>query len=70
MSGCRPRPPGRLDARERSADLGLTVQPPGDLGVHVFGVQPFGQILLDAGIGAPSHAAQALELGYDAVLLN
>jgi thiazole synthase len=26
--------------------------------------------VVDAGIGAPSHAAQALELGYDAVLLN
>src|SRR5438034_3652636 len=26
--------------------------------------------LVDAGLGAPSHAAQALELGYDAVLLN
>lgn len=27
-------------------------------------------LVVDAGIGAPSHAAQALELGYDAVLLN
>jgi len=26
--------------------------------------------VVDAGIGLPSHAAQALELGYDAVLLN
>jgi thiazole synthase len=26
--------------------------------------------VVDAGIGAPSHAARALELGYDAVLLN
>jgi thiazole synthase len=25
---------------------------------------------VDAGIGAPSHAAQAMELGFDAVLLN
>ena len=25
---------------------------------------------VDAGLGAPSHAAHALELGYDAVLLN
>src|SRR2546430_9435366 len=25
---------------------------------------------IDAGLGAPSHAAHALELGYDAVLLN
>ncbi len=27
-------------------------------------------IVIDAGIGAPSHAAQALEIGCDAVLLN
>ncbi|MEO1206662.1 MAG: thiazole synthase [Pseudomonadota bacterium] len=27
-------------------------------------------LVIDAGIGAPSHAAQAMELGYDAVLLN
>lgn len=27
-------------------------------------------LIVDAGIGAPSHAAQAMELGMDAVLLN
>lgn len=27
-------------------------------------------LIIDAGIGAPSHAAAAIELGYDAVLLN
>jgi thiazole synthase len=27
-------------------------------------------LIVDAGIGKPSHAAQAMELGYDAVLLN
>ena len=27
-------------------------------------------LIVDAGIGAPSHAADALELGYDGVLLN
>ncbi len=27
-------------------------------------------LIIDAGIGAPSHAAQVMELGYDAVLLN
>lgn len=27
-------------------------------------------LIVDAGIGRPSHAMQALELGYDAVLLN
>ena len=27
-------------------------------------------LIVDAGIGAPSHAALALEMGYDAVLLN
>ncbi len=26
--------------------------------------------MIDAGIGRPSHAAVAMELGYDAVLLN
>jgi thiazole synthase len=28
------------------------------------------KLIVDAGIGAPSHAALAMELGYDAVLLN
>ena len=27
-------------------------------------------LVIDAGLGAPSHAAQAMEMGYDAVLLN
>ncbi|HUA23606.1 MAG TPA: thiazole synthase [Steroidobacteraceae bacterium] len=27
-------------------------------------------LIVDAGIGVPSHASQALELGYDAVLIN
>lgn len=27
-------------------------------------------LVVDAGLGTPSHAAQAMELGYDAVLLN
>ena len=27
-------------------------------------------LIVDAGIGAPSHAAEAMEMGYDAVLLN
>ena len=27
-------------------------------------------LVIDAGLGAPSQAAQAFELGYDAVLLN
>jgi thiazole synthase len=31
---------------------------------------PDATLIIDAGIGAPSHAAQALELGCDAVLLN
>lgn len=31
---------------------------------------PEATLIVDAGIGAPSHAAQALEMGYDAVLLN
>ncbi|WP_049775319.1 thiazole synthase [Hyphomicrobium denitrificans] len=31
---------------------------------------PDAKLIIDAGIGAPSHAAHAMELGYDAVLLN
>ena len=27
-------------------------------------------LVIDAGVGAPSHAAEAMEMGYDAVLLN
>lgn len=27
-------------------------------------------LIIDAGMGAPSHAAEAMEMGYDAVLLN
>lgn len=27
-------------------------------------------LVIDAGVGAPSHAASAMEMGYDAVLLN
>lgn len=31
---------------------------------------PSAQLVVDAGIGAPSHAAAAMEMGYDAILLN
>lgn len=31
---------------------------------------PNALLVVDAGIGAPSHAASAMEMGYDAVLLN
>lgn len=31
---------------------------------------PHTTLIIDAGIGKPSHAAQAMELGFDAVLLN
>jgi thiazole synthase len=31
---------------------------------------PDATLIVDAGIGAPSHAAAALEMGYDAVLVN
>ena len=31
---------------------------------------PHVPLIIDAGIGAPSHAAAAMELGYDAILLN
>ncbi len=31
---------------------------------------PDATLIIDAGIGSPSHAAQAMEMGFDAVLLN
>lgn len=31
---------------------------------------PQAALIVDAGLGAPSHAAEAMELGYDAVLIN
>ena len=31
---------------------------------------PDATLIVDAGIGAPSHAAQAMEMGFDAVLIN
>lgn len=31
---------------------------------------PEASLIVDAGIGAPSHASQAMELGFDGVLLN
>lgn len=43
---------------------------------NVFGLRamrahfPNVPLVVDAGIGAPSHAAAAMELGYDAILLN
>jgi len=43
---------------------------------NVFGLRamrahfPDVPLVVDAGIGLPSHAAAAMELGYDAVLLN
>ena len=43
---------------------------------NVFGLQalrkhfPSLPLIVDAGIGTPAHAAAAMELGYDAVLLN
>ena len=43
---------------------------------NLFGLQtlrarfPEVPLVVDAGIGLPSHAAQALELGFDAVLIN
>src|SRR5882762_7579635 len=43
---------------------------------NVFGLKalrahfPDVPLVIDAGIGVPSHAAQALELGFDAVLIN
>lgn len=31
---------------------------------------PNAQLIIDAGIGKPSHAAQAMEMGFDGILLN
>jgi len=31
---------------------------------------PTTTLIVDAGIGAPSHAAQVMEMGFDGVLLN
>ncbi|QDL93827.1 thiazole synthase (plasmid) [Paroceanicella profunda] len=47
--------------------LGLTNLP----GLRALRAQfPEVPMVVDAGIGLPSHAAQAMEMGYDAVLLN
>ena len=43
---------------------------------NIFGLRslrahfPQTPLVVDAGLGAPSHAAAVMELGYDAVLLN
>lgn len=38
--------------------------------IHLRERMPTMTLIVDAGIGKPSHAVQAMELGYDAVLLN
>jgi len=39
-------------------------------GIEIIVEQALVPVVVDAGIGAPSHAAEALELGADAVLVN
>lgn len=72
-----------LMVAERLLDAGCQVLMPWGapigtgLGLHnVYGLRtlrahfPDVPLIIDAGIGLPSHAAHAMELGYDAVLLN
>jgi len=72
-----------LVAADRLCDAGCRVLMPWAAPIgsgrglaNVFGLRalrfrfPDVPLIVDAGLGAPSHAAAALELGYDAVLLN
>jgi len=72
-----------LVAAERLLEAGCRVLMPlgspigSGRGLHnLFGLKalrarfPAVPMVVDAGIGVPSHAAQALELGFDAVLIN
>lgn len=68
---------------QRLADLGCNVLMPWGAPIgsgrglnnpyalkHLRARFPNKTLVVDAGIGAPSHAAMAMEMGYDAVLLN
>ena len=54
---------GLYDGRDPTSDEHSTADLARLLGAPVV-------LVIDAGIGAPSHAAQAMEMGFDAVLLN
>ncbi|HMK91330.1 MAG TPA: thiazole synthase [Methylocystis sp.] len=72
-----------LTVAERLLDAGCEVLMPWAAPIgsgrglnNVFGLRalrarfPTTPLIIDAGLGAPSHAAAAMELGYDAILLN
>ena len=78
-----PTPPRTCVVADRLLDAGCRVLMPWGAPIgsgrglnNLFGLKAlrahFSDIplVIDAGIGVPSHAAQAMELGFDAVLLN
>lgn len=53
------------------APIGSAMGPVNPMALRTFRAHfPDVPLIVDAGIGRPSHAAQVMELGYDAVLLN
>ena len=53
------------------APIGSAMGPVKPMALRTFRAHfPDVPLIVDAGIGRPSHAAQVMELGYDAVLLN
>ena len=56
--------------RDAGLTLGLSTHDDAELETALRAEPDYIALVVDAGLGAPSHAAQALELGYDAVLLN
>ena len=53
------------------APIGSAMGPVNPMALHTFRAHfPDIPLIVDAGIGRPSHAANVMELGYDAVLLN
>ena len=72
-----------LSIAERLIDAGCEVLMPWGAPIgsgqglnNIFGLRamrshfPHTPLIVDAGLGAPSHASRAMELGYDGVLLN
>ena len=51
---------------ERAAARGIATRDQ----IRIIVEQAIVPVVVDAGIGAPSHAAEAMELGADAVLVN
>ena len=53
------------------APIGSAIGPVNPMALRAFRAEfPDVPLIVDAGIGRPSHAAAVMELGYDAVLLN